>query len=149
MTHDALRIGRVSLPKQIYHLTTVIAGRRPLLADFWLARAVIGEMRRLDADRLVESMAWVVMPDHVHWLAQLTGDAELADVMRVFKGRTARRINGLCGAQGSVWQKAFHDRAVRREDDLPALARYIVANPIRSGLVTRIGDYPHWDAVWL
>ena len=82
MTHDALRIGRVSLPQQIYHLTTVIAGRRPLLADFWLARAVIDEMRRLDADGQVESMAWVVMPDHVHWLAQLTGETGLAEVVR-------------------------------------------------------------------
>ena len=149
MTYDALRVGRVSIPGQVYFVTMVTAGRRTLFTDFGLARVVIREMRRLDDDSWVESMAWVVMPDHVHWLAQLTGDAELADVMRVFKGRTARRINGLCGAQGSVWQKAFHDRAVRREDDLPALARYIVANPIRSGLVTRIGDYPHWDAVWL
>ena len=23
------------------------------------------------------------------------------------------------------------------------------ANPLRAGLVTRIGDYPHWDAIWL
>ncbi|MFV3290267.1 transposase, partial [Pseudomonas sp. NY11955] len=29
------------------------------------------------------------------------------------------------------------------------VARYIVANPIRAGLVSRVGDYPHWDAVWL
>ncbi len=149
MTHDALRIGRVSLPNQIYHLTTVTAGRRPLFGDFWLARALIGEMRRFDEDGWLASMAWVVMPDHLHWLVELTGEVELAEVMRIFKGRTARQINRLCGAQGTVWQKAFHDRAVRREDDLPALARYIVANPLRSSLVARIGDYPHWDAVWL
>lgn len=149
MTYNALRLGRVSLSNHIYHLTTVIAERRPLLADFWLARAVIDEMRRLDADGQVESMAWVVMPDHVHWLAQLKGDAELADVMRVFKGRTARRINGISGESGPVWQRSFHDRAVRHEDDLVALARYIIANPLRASLVTRIGDYPHWDAIWL
>jgi hypothetical protein len=29
------------------------------------------------------------------------------------------------------------------------LARYIVANPLRAGLVEHLGDYPHWDAVWL
>jgi hypothetical protein len=29
------------------------------------------------------------------------------------------------------------------------VARYIVYNPVRAGLVSRIGDYPHWDAVWV
>ncbi|MFV3292807.1 transposase, partial [Pseudomonas sp. NY11955] len=29
------------------------------------------------------------------------------------------------------------------------VARYIIANPIRAGLVSRVGDYSHWDAVWL
>jgi len=29
------------------------------------------------------------------------------------------------------------------------MARYIVANPLRAGLVERIGDYPLWDATWL
>ena len=29
------------------------------------------------------------------------------------------------------------------------VARYIVANPLRAGLVERVGDYPYWDAVWL
>ena len=38
---------------------------------------------------------------------------------------------------------------VRRDEDLRGLARYIVANPLRAQLVQRIGDYPHWDAMWL
>jgi putative transposase len=32
---------------------------------------------------------------------------------------------------------------------MTSIARYIVANPLRAGLVERLGDYPHWDAVWL
>jgi putative transposase len=38
---------------------------------------------------------------------------------------------------------------LRHEDDLAKLPRYIVANPLRAGLVERVGDYSHWDAVWL
>ena len=30
-----------------------------------------------------------------------------------------------------------------------AMARYIVANPLRARMVERLGDYPLWDAVWL
>ncbi|PJA25997.1 MAG: IS200/IS605 family transposase, partial [Alphaproteobacteria bacterium CG_4_10_14_0_2_um_filter_63_37] len=27
--------------------------------------------------------------------------------------------------------------------------RYLVANPLRKGLVEEIGQYPHWDAIWV
>jgi putative transposase len=29
------------------------------------------------------------------------------------------------------------------------VARYIVANPLRAGLVNRVEDYSHWDSIWL
>ena len=48
-----------------------------------------------------------------------------------------------------VWQQGFHDRALRREDDLVKVARYVVANPLRAGLVRKYGDYPLWDAIWV
>ncbi len=53
------------------------------------------------------------------------------------------------GRRSPVWQKAFQDRALRKDDDIKVAARYIVANPLRAGLVDRIGDYPYWNAVWL
>ena len=28
-------------------------------------------------------------------------------------------------------------------------ARYIIANPIRAGLVEKARNYSHWDAIWL
>ncbi len=149
MTYDALRRGRVSVPGQIYLLTTVTAGRTRCFDDFHLARLTIAEMRRLDAEGLLSSLAWVLMPDHLHWLVQLGGTASLSDTVKTFKARVGRRLNAAGGHRGSVWQKGFHDRALRKDEDLPTAARYIVANPLRAGLVQRIGDYPHWDAIWL
>lgn len=56
----------------------------------------------------------------------------------------------MIGSEGrKIWQAGFHDHAVRREEDLAGIARYIVANPLRAGLVDAIGDYPLWDALWL
>ena len=48
-----------------------------------------------------------------------------------------------------VWASAYHDHAIRDDEDLRAVARYIVANPLRAGLVKSVADYPFWDAVWL
>lgn len=106
-------------------------------------------MRRLHDARLVESLAWVVMPDHLHWLIQL-GPLSLPSLMQQFKSRSAiaiRKANPTFASR--FWQKGFHDHALHKEEDLLATARYIVANPLRARLTKRLGDYPHWDAKWL
>jgi REP element-mobilizing transposase RayT len=83
------------------------------------------------------------MPDHLHWLMQLGEQVDLVRCVQGVKSMVSRQLGA------PVWQAGFHDRAMRQEEDLQALARYIVANPLRAGLVTRVGDYPHWDAMWL
>jgi len=148
MSYDNLRKGRVSLANHAYFVTTVTQDRRPLFTDLTMARMVIGAMRCLEQENQLCSMAWVLMPDHLHWLFQLQ-DGELSKVMKLFKGRSAKSLNGLRGVEGEVWQRAFYDRGVRPDEDLRMLSRYIVANPLRAGLVEEIGQYPHWDAVWL
>ncbi|MEE4461949.1 transposase, partial [Azotobacter chroococcum] len=67
----SLRRGRISHPGYTYLVTTVIADRRPLLADLQTARLLVGEMREACSAGSVESLAWVVMPDHLHWLLTL------------------------------------------------------------------------------
>ena len=78
-------------------------------------------------------------------LNQLT----VSKVVRRVKGKSAHSINTYRSCSGSVWQKGFHDRAIRNEENIRSVARYIVANPLRAGLVENIGDYPFWDAAWL
>ena len=145
-----LRKGRVSLPNQIYLLTAVTRDRVPIFGDLSCGRIVVRAMRFHVERRFVESLAFVVMPDHLHWLVQLRAGEQLDRLMRSFKTYAARRINEHRGADGQgVWQTGYHDHAVRREEGVVAVARYIVANPLRADLVERVGDYPLWDAVWL
>ena len=143
-----LRRGRHAEPGRIYLLTTVIHAREPLLTDLYLAHLLVHELRSAETDDLVESLAWVVMPDHLHWLIRL-GDGALDDLMRRIKARSALAINRRRGKKGRLWQDGYHDHALRHEDGLKELARYVVANPLRAGLVERLGDYSHWDAIWL
>jgi len=69
--------------------------------------------------------------------------------MQNFKGVSARKINHHLGIHGKLWQSGNHDHALRKDEDLEATSRYIVSNPLRTGLVIRTGKYPLWDAVWL
>ncbi len=143
-----LRKGRVSEVGRAYLLTTVIDGRRPLFADFQLGRLLVAEMRNEHESRRVVSLAWVIMPDHMHWLLTLE-QGTLGQLMQRIKSRSAIAINTRLGRTRRVWQKGFHDHALRAEEDLAATARYVVANPLRAGLVRHIGDYPLWDAIWV
>ncbi|MFA9460595.1 REP-associated tyrosine transposase [Thiohalorhabdus methylotrophus] len=144
--------GRTSIPGQVYILTTVTHLRRPVFSSLNDARILIRTLRHQHESGQVDSLAFVVMPDHLHWLVALRDSGELSKVMRSVKTYSARKIQSRCEmapSGGRFWQTGFHDRAVRREEDFRALARYIVANPLRAGLAEKIGDYPHWDAVWL
>ncbi len=149
MSYASLRKGRWSARGQIYMVTTVTAQRQPLLADFHCARLVIAEMRSLVEAGYVDSLTWVIMPDHLHWLFVLNDGVSLSGCMKRFKACSARAVNGYLQRQGALWQKSFHDHALRYEDDVRDMARYIVANPLRAGLCRTVHEYPHWDAVWL
>jgi REP element-mobilizing transposase RayT len=141
-------LGRYSGDGQIYLLTSVVHGRQPLFSNWLAGRLVVDEFRRVQQEGIADSLAWVVMPDHFHWLVRLR-QGNLGMLMRRVKSGSALAIMRSGHTPLRVWQKGYHDRAVRREEDLQAIARYIVANPLRAGLVKRVGDYPLWDAVWL
>ncbi|WP_339528714.1 REP-associated tyrosine transposase [Pseudomonas mucidolens] len=143
-----LRIGRFSEPSRTYLITTNIHERVPIFSDFRLGRLVVLQFRLAQHQGLVNSLAWVVMPDHFHWLIELQKGSQ-GDLMCQVKSKSTRSVNGATGRKGRLWQTSFHDRVLRKEDDLVKMARYVVANPLRAGLVERIGDYPLWDAVWV
>jgi hypothetical protein len=41
-----------------------------------------------------------------------------------------------------LWQRYGFERVLRQEETTQVVARYILENPIRAGLVTRVEDYP-------
>jgi putative transposase len=68
--HD-LRNGRYSCPGQIYLVTTVTYGRERLFEDYAWARTVVHALRCASEQGLAHTHAYVVMPDHLHWLMSL------------------------------------------------------------------------------
>lgn len=143
-----LRHGRYSEHGRSYLITIVVHNRHRLFTDVFLGRLLVAEFRHAHELGLIDSLAWVIMPDHIHWLFELK-QKTLADVMRRIKSRSTLTINRRRQSKERVWQPGYHDRAVRVEDDVRKMARYIIANPLRAGLVERVGDYSLWDAVWL
>jgi len=140
---NRLRKGRVSEANRIYFITAVTADRQPMFTDFSHARQLIKVLWESATMQRTQTLCFVVMPDHLHWLMQLHEDNKLSQVVHTVKSLSSKRIGQ------RIWQKGFYDHAVRKDEELKSLARYIVANPLRAGLVESVGLYPHWDSVWL
>ena len=139
----SLRTGRSCEPNRCYVVTSVTHRRQPLLSDLHLSRTIIRAMQEEERRGHARTLAYVIMPDHLHWMLELGEGASLSRTVGTVKSVAAHRHGDV------LWQDGFHDHAIRREESMVQVARYIIANPLRARLVQRIGDYPFWDAIWL
>lgn len=148
--HRALRRARFSAPGQVYLLTTVTLRRRPLFAEWTVASRVCAVLHEGKLWRDSRLLCWVLMPDHAHLMVSLGPGEPLSKLMQRVKAVSSKVAGPLASVPTRrIWTPAYHDRALRREEDMIAVARYVVMNPVRAGLVRRVGDYPYWDAIWL
>lgn len=144
-----LRIGRCSERGRTYHVTATTQKRRPVFADLTCGRILVNALRWSDAERRTATWGFVVMPDHLHWLFELEGSEPLPKVVSSVKKYSSRRIRSLLQTGDRVWATGYHDHAIRRAESLVDVARYIVTNPVRAGLVDSLNRYPLWDARWI
>lgn len=89
------------------------------------------------------------MPDHAHWLLQIGERDPLSAVVGRLKVTSARAANAVLGREGTLWSRAYHDHALRKEENVAVVARYIICNPVRAKIAQRVSEYPFWNAVWL
>jgi REP element-mobilizing transposase RayT len=91
--------------------------------------------------------AAVVMPDHVHALAQPLvvkegGAYDLGEILHSVKSFSAHHINRQRGMKGSVWQDERFDRIMRDEMEFNEKWQSIRNNPVKNGLSENPEDYP-------
>src|SRR5579883_1145312 len=92
--------------------------------------------------RSLDLIAYTIMPNHVHFVAQLCGEKTLSQVMQSLKGFTAREANRVLGRTGTAfWQDENYDDVVR-DGRLGNVVYYILMNPVKAGLVDDWRDWP-------
>jgi REP element-mobilizing transposase RayT len=88
--------------------------------------------------------AWVLMSNHYHLFVG-TPEATLSRGMRQLNGDFAQHFNRRHGRDGHVFQGRFKAILVQRDAHLLEVARYVVRNPVRAGMVASPGDWP-WSS---
>ena len=142
-----LRKGRVSIPNQVYLITSVTYKRKPVFRDLSAGRLLAGFINDSSLD--LKTYCYVIMPDHFHWLFQVGENQSLDNIVQKVKSSSGFHIKQQQKLTEKLWQPGYHDRALRKNEDVKAVARYVIANPLRAGLVDRVEKYSLWDACWL
>ena len=77
---------------------------------------------------------FVLMPNHVHLLVKPLSGNDLSSLLHTWKSFTAKAINKVTGATGTVWQDESYDHIVRSSAQLEFYRHYIRENPGKARL---------------
>jgi putative transposase len=86
-------------------------------------------------------LAYCFMPDHLHLLVEGTSeDSDLLAFVHTLKQRTAYEYRR--SHSDAPWPKGYYEHVVRDDETTLDIARCMLANPVRGGLVREPRDYP-------
>jgi REP element-mobilizing transposase RayT len=130
-------------------VTFVTKDRRQL--PEW-ARGIVLDSCIHGHDRKYNLRVALVMPDHAHLILTPLTDLQrlrifsLHEILQGIKSFSARRINEHLGRRGQAWQRESFDHVLRCSESLDAKIAYVLANPVRAGLVRLPEEYPwKWE----
>ncbi len=83
---------------------------------------------------------YCLMDNHYHLLVE-TPEGGLSRAIKAISGRYSQWFNWRHKRSGHLFEGRFKSVLVQKEKHLLELARYIVLNPVRAGLVERVGDW--------
>jgi REP element-mobilizing transposase RayT len=135
---------RLSESKYIGHVTISFTietkDRIAPFGDDTCAAYVVDELLRCAERFDVAIPAYCIMPDHCHVLAKGTSTAAKPLTMIVrWKQQTGYWYRQQTGQ--FLWRPGLWDRVFRTDDDVGDNVDYILANPVRAGLVADSASY--------
>jgi REP element-mobilizing transposase RayT len=90
--------------------------------------------------------AWVIMPNHSHFLLKRFECCDLRQIIQTHKSFTAHHANALLGRTGPFWMEDYFDRYIRDARHFQSVVKYIESNPVKAGLCAQASDWPFGSA---
>ena len=96
--------------------------------------------------------AWVVLPEHLHWLWTLPeGDADFPTRWQAIKTAFSKSLPrapsptsaSLRPRESGIWQRRYWEHTIRDERDYTAHMDYIHFNPVKHGLAHHPAAWPY------
>jgi putative transposase len=137
---------RLYILVETYFFTLVSYHRKPIFADDERVEQLRRSFRQIKTKRPFDLLAAVVLPDHLHCLWRLLeGDSDFSTRWQMIKTDFSRHVPAKTRKNGAktVWQPRFYDHCIRDENDFDKHLNYIHYNPVKHGLVSTPGEWPH------
>jgi putative transposase len=123
-----------------YFLTICTENRQRAFSDIEFGRWAASQLLRQASARAFEVTAYSLMPDHAHLILQgKTDEANLKSLILSWNTRTAYQWR--LAKATRLWQSGYYDHVLREGENVLAVARYVLMNPVRAGLVRDARDY--------
>jgi REP element-mobilizing transposase RayT len=123
-----------------YFLTFCCAEKKAAFRETTAVQLTLTQLRRAADLEAFAVVVYCFMPDHVHLLVEAV--AEHSNGLR-FIARF-KQFSGFYYKQRykrTLWQRYGYERVLRGNEATLHVARYILANPVRAGIVQRPEDY--------
>jgi len=95
-------------------------------------------------DTAYDLNSFVIMPNHVHAIAQFRKGYDLSIIGQTWMRLSARQINRTIGSSGAFWQPEPFDHLIRSDSPFQYLRQYIASNPEKAKL--HPGSFLYWNS---
>jgi putative transposase len=139
------------IPGGCFFFTVNLADRRQRLLTEHVG-ALRSAFRETHQRHPFTTDAVVVLPDHLHAVWTLPeGDRDFATRWRLIKSTFSRNFavgepisaSRVAKGERGIWQRRYWEHTIRDENDLARHIDYVHINPMKHGLVERVGDWPY------
>ncbi|HCC83670.1 TPA: addiction module toxin RelE [Candidatus Uhrbacteria bacterium] len=125
---------RLQYAGAFYHITVRGNRRQDIYVDDVDREHFVSILSDVAYSRNVICYAYCLMSNHYH-LEIETPDGNLSAFMRDLNGIVSQDYNKRHGKTGHLFQGRYHSYLIEKETYLMEVARYVVLNPVRAGLV--------------
>jgi len=91
----------------------------------------------LNNNRLVEIIAYCIMPTHLHLILKQLNDKGISTFMNNVLNSYSRYFNIKLKRKGPLWESRFKNVLIKSDEQLLHLTRYIHLNPVTAYLVDK------------
>ncbi len=140
---------RNALNGVVYHVLNRSNGRMPLFESPGDYRAFLSVLAEAHARVPMRTLAYSVMPNHWHlvlWPAEGRLLSEFMHWMTTTHTQRWLTAHGMVGF-GHIYRGRYKSFPVESNEYYLTVSRYVVANPLRAGLVQRAEDWP-WSSLY-
>ena len=134
---------RLILDNAVYHIITRGNQEQKVFMGDVDYNTYLSLLRVYKKRHKLKLYSWCLMPNHVHFVAQLARKEDLCKFMAGLNRAYTAYFNIKYGKVGHLWQGRFKSKILYKDRYLLDCINYIELNPVRANMIEGAFDYKY------